>query len=66
MDAKSIQAQFDVIKWYDSILDGQDRCGTYKFCIKCRKEQKYPCANAMNRYEKGYVRVAIVSRRKSI
>lgn len=63
MDYKRQQDRFDDIKWYDSILAGDDRCGTYEFCGKCRKTETYPCARAMHRYEKGCVRIAVVRRR---
>ena len=63
MDFKLWQAKFDDIKWYDSILEGKDKCGTYDFCDKCNKEEKYPCAHAANRKYQGYVRVAVVYRR---
>lgn len=60
---KSEQDKFDNTKWYDSILAGEDRCGTYEFCGKCRKEELYPCAKAMHRNAKGGVRVAVIRRR---
>ncbi len=63
MDFKARQDKLDVIKWYDSIVAGEDRCGTYAFCVKCRKKEEYPCARAEDRYEKRYVRVAIITRR---
>jgi len=63
MNYKARQEEFDVIKWYDSILAGEDRCGTYDFCEQCRKEEPYPCARAQYRHEKGYVRIAIIHRR---
>ncbi len=54
MDFKTQQDRFDEIKWYDSILTGFDRCGTYDFCGVCNKEEKNPCARAAYRYrEKG-------------
>ena len=63
MDLRARQDQFDKIKWYDSMLAGEDRCGKYDFCVKCHKEETYPCAKALNRFEKGYIRVAVVNRR---
>ncbi len=63
MDLKSRQEKFDRIKWYDSLLVGEDRCGTYHFCMKCRKKEQYPCARAMARYEGDFVRVAVVRKR---
>ena len=63
MNFKSRQEKIDVIKWYDSILMGEDRCGTYEYCGKCNKGEKYPCAKAESRYINNYVRVATVKRR---
>ena len=63
MNLKVRQEKLDIIKWYDSILLGEDRCGTYHFCMKCRKKEKYPCARAMARYEGDFVRVAVVHKR---
>ncbi len=63
MDFKARQDKLDVIKWYDSIVAGEDRCGSYLYCEKCRKSEPYPCAKAEDRYERGYVRVAVVTRR---
>ena len=53
MDFKTQQKEFDNVKWYDSILEGNDRCGTYVFCDKCIKTEEYPCARAKARYENG-------------
>ncbi len=63
MDKKSRQEKFDVKKWYDSLLLGEDRCGTYDFCAKCDKDEQYPCACAMERFRKEFVRVGVVRRR---
>lgn len=60
MNYKKQQERFDNIKWYDSVVAGEDRCGSYDFCVKCRKQEKFPCARAANEYEKGYVRIAVV------
>lgn len=60
MDYKLQQAKMDDIKWYDSIVAGEDRCGSYDFCVKCNKENKYPCARAKLRYEHGLVRIASI------
>ncbi len=46
MDFKNEQAKFDVIKWYDSIVAGADRCGSYEFCEHCDKTEPEPCARA--------------------
>ncbi len=63
MDFKARQNELDVIKWYDSMVAGEDQCGTYSYCVKCRKQEDNPCARAEDRMEKGYVRVAIITRR---
>ncbi len=49
MDFKTEQSKFDVIKWYDSIVAGVDRCGSYEFCAYCDKEEPEPCARAAYR-----------------
>ena len=59
MDFKAQQNRFDEIKWYDSIVAGYDRCGTYDFCGCCNKEEENPCAHAAYRSRKG-VRIAVV------
>ena len=64
MDFKSRQEQFDNIKWYDSVLAGEDKCGSYEFCVKCRKSEAYPCARAWHRYNNGYIRLAVVRRHR--
>ena len=56
------QARFDDVKWFDSIRDGEDKCGSYYFCPNCRKEESYPCARAMHRHVNGYIRVATIHR----
>jgi Zn-dependent alcohol dehydrogenase len=60
MDFKAQQERFDAIKWYDSIVAGTDRCGSYEFCKLCCKEEENPCANAAYRYRKGWMRLATV------
>ena len=60
MDFRQQQAIFDDVKWYDSIVAGEDRCGTYDFCVECDKGQTYPCARAAFRHQKGYVRIAVI------
>ena len=60
MDFKKQQERFDVIKWYDSILAGCYRCGTYEFCAVCNKEEENPCARAAYKYRKGWVRIATI------
>lgn len=64
MNFKIRQSEMDNEKWFDSILAGEDLCGSYDFCSKCRKEEKYPCARAENRWKNGYIRVAEVTRVK--
>ena len=58
------QDVLDKIKWNDSMIAGEDRCGTYIYCGKCHKTEKYPCARAEDRFERGCVRVAIARRVK--
>ncbi|MBQ7913475.1 MAG: hypothetical protein IJ308_07030 [Clostridia bacterium] len=60
MNYKAEQEKFDKIKWYDSIVVGYDRCGSYDFCAKCDKTETYPCARAMHKSTKKRVRIAIV------
>ena len=64
MSFKIRQKEFDDVKWYDSVLAGEDRCGSYNFCAKCDKDQKYPCARAEYRYEKKYIRLGSIFRHK--
>lgn len=58
MDFQAQQKKFDDIKWFDSIIAGEDRCGTYDFCGVCNKEETYPCARAAYKVRKVAVRVA--------
>ncbi len=60
MDFKSQQARFDDIKWYDSIVAGCDRCGSYDFCSVCDKTETEPCARATYRYKNGKTRIATI------
>ncbi len=64
MDLRTQQTEFDNKKWYDSVLAGDDRCGTYDFCVKCDKTEKYPCAKAMHRFTSKYIRLAVIRRHK--
>lgn len=66
MDFKEWQAKFDEKKWIDSIIAGEDRCGTYEFCQKCKKSESEPCAKAFYRYKNPYTRIAIVRCRTKI
>ncbi|MBQ8405793.1 MAG: hypothetical protein IJX09_03980 [Clostridia bacterium] len=60
MNYRVEQEKFDKVKWYDSILVGYDRCGSYEFCVKCDKTQNNPCARAMQKANKKRVRIGIV------
>ena len=42
MTLKEEQAQFDIVKWHDSIEEGKDLCGAYEFCGYCDKSEKNP------------------------
>ncbi len=64
MDYKTRQEQLDDKKWYESILAKRDLCGSYDFCEKCRKTDVYPCARAEYRLASGYVRIAVITKRK--
>ncbi len=62
MDFKTQQKRFDDIKWYDSIVAGEDRCGCYSFCKYCDKSLPEPCARAACRQKKiGWVKIAELS-----
>ena len=65
MDYKTQQRVFDDEKWYDSVQAGNDQCGTYAFCGVCDKAEEFPCARAVERFQKAnvpkkYVRIATV------
>ena len=60
MTLQEKQNVFDKIKWYDSIRAGEDTCGKYDFCARCRKMDEYPCARAAERLDRGFVRIAVV------
>ena len=64
MNFKTQQEQFDNQKWYDSVIAGEDKCGSYAFCVKCSSVDKYPCAKAAHRYENNYTRLAIIRRHR--
>ena len=64
MDFKTQQEQFDNQKWYDSVMAGEDKCGTYEFCVKCSKMDTYPCAKAAHRYNNKYIRLAVIRRHR--
>ena len=63
MDYKAWQENFDQKKWKDSIIAGEDTCGSYDFCVKCKKAESEPCARAAERFENPYIRVAILKPR---
>lgn len=61
MDFKAQQERFNSIKWYDSIVSGYDRCGSYEFCSLCDKSEEEPCARAAYRFhKKDKVRLATI------
>ena len=62
MDFKLWQDKFDGVKWFDSIQAGEDKCGSYEFCEKCKKEEQNPCAKAAYRFHQGYIRIAVIYR----
>ena len=64
MDFQTQQKKFDGVKWFDSIRAGDDQCGSYDFCVKCCKTEKYPCARASHRYNNKYVRLAVIRRHR--
>lgn len=66
MTLKERQQAFDIQKWYDSILWGEDRCGTYDFCSKCVRDRSYPCARAIMRKEGKYIRIGIATVRRRV
>ena len=49
MDKIALQARLDLQKWYDSVENRRDMCGTYSYCAFCDKTLAHPCATA---YEK--------------
>lgn len=60
MTLKEEQKAFDEVKWFDSVREGVDKCGSYEFCAVCHKTVSFPCARAKRRAEKGTIRVATV------
>ena len=64
MDFKTQQANFDTQKWYDSLLAGEDKCGSYEFCDRCCNPEKYPCARAAHRHNNKYIRIAVIRRHR--
>ncbi len=67
MDFQNEQEKFDVIKWYDSIVAGEDRCGSYEFCSVCNKAEPQPCARAAFRNQaRNLTKLAVVRLRSKI
>lgn len=66
MNFQKQQDAFDTVKWYDSIQAGDDKCGTYTFCEKCRKDDEFPCARAAYRYDNKFIRIAIVRKTRKL
>ena len=64
MNFKLQQGQFDDQKWYDSVMAGEDKCGSYVFCEKCCKVETYPCAKAAHRYNNKYTRLGVIRRHR--
>ena len=60
MTLKEEQRKFDDIKWFESIAAGEDKCGSYAFCVNCNKSLTYPCARAARRFTRGVYRVATI------
>lgn len=46
------QIKFDTRKWFDSIKNNKDMCGSYEFCVCCDKKEKLPCEIAYKKYTK--------------
>ena len=60
MDFKEWQDEFDKTKWIDSIVAGEDTCGTYEFCVKCTKVGATPCAHAFESFQNPRIRIAVI------
>ena len=66
MSFRTEQDQFDKIKWFDSMREGRDLCGSYEFCADCDKSQDYPCAFAFEKHgEKKSVKAAKPAAKKT-
>lgn len=50
---ESIQRCLDYVKHEDSKKAKKDLCGTYEYCYLCNKKNKYPCATAFRKHNKG-------------
>ena len=53
MKLADIQKCFDLKKYEESKAAKKDLCGTYEFCYLCNKKNKYPCATAFKKHNKG-------------
>ena len=60
MSFQEWQNEFDQKKWIDSIIAGEDTCGSYEFCVKCNKDEENPCARAFSRFKNPRIRIAIL------
>ena len=60
MNFQEWQNNFDKTKWIDSIIAGEDTCGTYEFCTKCTKQGATPCAQAFHRFQNPRIRIAVI------
>lgn len=45
------QDKLDEIKWYIGQELGSDPCGTFAYCVKCKKDEENPCEKALKRYK---------------
>lgn len=45
------QEELDEIKWYMGQELGCDPCGTFAYCVKCKKDEENPCEKALKRYK---------------
>lgn len=60
---KSEQSKIDVAKWQESYDCGEDKCGSYEYCVLCHKEEEYPCAKAKRRAsnkKRGKTRIGVL------
>lgn len=45
------QEELDKIKWYIGEELGDDPCGTFAYCDKCKKDEENPCEKALKRHK---------------
>lgn len=57
-DLKTLQEELDVKKWYESVKQRKDTCGTYSYCAYCAIMEEYPCARASLAEEKALGKTA--------